>query len=193
MKRLAPLLLALAAWPATAGVGDWSPAKVEAEITKHAKDVHHVAVRASHGGAAPLLRGRLGDDSAGFDVVFHAKVDTAGGVRGDAAIAYEARPGRAAGPPHVRSSYMFSLTDAFPGSAGAATDLLDRVLGEGARGGIYGGRSLTRSDGGGWELFGAFEAPNTPWKVRGYVTINRDEDDPGLTVLMLFGEVETGG
>ena len=64
--------------------------------------------------------------------------------------------------------------------------------GEGARGGIYANRSFTRSDDGGWELYGEFEAPDAPWKVRGYISISRDEDDPSQTVLLLFAEAETG-
>jgi hypothetical protein len=193
MTRLAPLVLALSALPALAGVGDWTPEKVEAEIAKHAQDVHHVRVQASHGGAGPLLRGKLGQEGAGLDVVFHAKVDSAGGARGDGVIAYQAHPGRPSAPPKVRSSYLFPLTDRLPGSAGEASDLFDRIMGEGARGGIYGGRSFTPRKEGGWELYGAFEAPGKPWKVQGYIALGPDDDDPGLTVLMLFADVEMHG
>lgn len=190
MTRPLPLLVALAlVATAQAGVGEWTSAKVEADITKHAQDVHHVQVQASHGGASPLLRGTLGQGK-GFDLVFHAAVDSAGGARGDATMATPVDPAQPGGPTRVRSTFLFPLTDRYPGTPGEASDLFDRVMGEGARGGIYGGRSFQKGKDGNWELGGAWQAPDGALSVKGYIALSRDEDDPGLTVLLLCAEVE---
>lgn len=173
-----------------AGVGDWTEAKVDAEIRKHVREVHHVEVEVESGGAAFLLRSPIGVEPAAFDLVFHAKIETAGGFRGDAGMTFLAGGGAAS--TEVRGSVLLPLAVPMPASAAAATALFDRVFGEGSRGGVYADRTLVRGDDGAWVLHGEFVSEEAAFSVKAFGSIAPDDDDPSLLVLALFSEVRSG-
>jgi hypothetical protein len=200
MSRLTPLLtvalLLTSSLTSTlhAGVEEWTKDKVNAEIAKHAKDVHHLTLRANSGGATVLLAGRIDQTKKDeFDVIFHAKVDAAGIRDGDAVLAYRATPpGRRSKLPTVRSTILFHLRREMPRKAGEATDLFDELMGEGARGGIYGGRHFTRGDDGNWVIYGNFDEPGQDFKVKAVTIMGPDDDDARILVITMFAEVDTG-
>jgi hypothetical protein len=191
---LVMMILSVQASSAEAGIGDLAEPKVNAEIEKHARDVHGVAISAFSGGGTVLLKDPMAKKTERFEIGCHAKIKAENGSTGDATLAYDSwEKGAAEDSISVRGSMLFALNRGAPATPEEADALFDGMFGEGARGGVYGARSFAPGDNGEWMLYGEYHhAGEDAFVVKGFVSIGPDDDDPSLLVISFFSEVQPG-